>query len=171
MEYLLIALYFLIPTIFYLYTKKIYKKYNKKVSWCDNVVKIKKIYLVQIPLLLMWGITTYLFVSINILFSSQTIISYLAIANLVLFALWIITISPYAQTQIIHPLIGTIYIVMYILLAFFSIKSIVDIVVFTVALVLVGLVIINFLKNKNLNTKQEELLMIVFLLLMGLLSL
>ncbi|MBP7859863.1 hypothetical protein KA001_02825 [Patescibacteria group bacterium] len=112
--YLLLILYFLLPTVFYFLTIQKSKKYNREISWCDNAIKLKKPEYVSIPLLLMGFISVYfIFSFIGFYYSSFSI---LVLCNFLFYLFWILTI--YKIYGIFHLLAGFLYVISLVMLIF-----------------------------------------------------
>jgi hypothetical protein len=106
---LLIILYFITPSLFYIYTQINCKKYNRSITWCDNAAKINKKHYVAIPLSLIGIISFILFLTSIYAFNlNNTFIWILFAINLLSYKVWIITI--YKSFGNMHLLVGVIYI-------------------------------------------------------------
>lgn len=154
---LLMSTYFLVISSFYIYTVFTSKKYIRNISWCENVLKQKRSYLVTTPLIIS-GMLSYLILN-------KHVPHYFLYLNLFFLITWIITI--YKSKIYVHTFSGVLYILSLFLLCLYSILLILTytkLQVITAGILVNLYIIFDILKKRKITTIHEELQFICFFL-------
>ncbi len=155
----LVFYYFLTPTVFYLYTVWNSKKYDRKLTWCENASKINKKYLTSVPLLIIGFISYFIISQKNVNYS-------LLVINFTSYIFWIFTI--YRSRFDLHPTMGLIYtttlIIISSLIVLNSKYKVIPVCILFLGIILNIFVFLDIVKNKNICTRHEEIQAICFTL-------
>ena len=127
-----------------------------KLSWCDNAKKIKKRWLVAVPLLLMQPISIQIVV--NNYSTNSKIIIYIVIIT-IFYIGWVATIFfDNLKKFKLHEIFGALYLVAISILTGFKIFSLTNLyptILYTFGIILIAVSFLSVIKNKKVNTLHE----------------